>query len=76
LKILGVERLILDECDRLLQVESRYASRSPDLIRAHRPRLVFTTQGDGAQFDHRALTDIVVAGVFYARLPKWGQVEG
>jgi LmbE family N-acetylglucosaminyl deacetylase len=46
------------------------------LIRTHRPRIVFGTEGEGVHPDHRALTDIVVHGVFYARLPKWDQVEG
>jgi LmbE family N-acetylglucosaminyl deacetylase len=26
--------------------------------------------------DHAAVTDIVVHGVFYARLPKWDEVSG
>ena len=75
-RILGVERLILDECDRLLQDSVQIRFSVAQLIRTHRPRLVFATQGDGVHPDHRALTDIVVAGVFYARLPKWEQVEG
>ena len=45
------------------------------LIRTHRPRHVFCTKGDGVHPDHRALTDIVVNGVFYARLPNWERVE-
>ena len=73
---LGVERLILGERDRLVQdsIELRFAVAR--LIRTHRPRLVFGTQGDGIHPDHRALTDIVVNGVFYARLPNWERVEG
>jgi LmbE family N-acetylglucosaminyl deacetylase len=46
------------------------------LIRMHRPRAVFGTEGDGVHPDHRALTDIVVNAVFYARLPNWDRVEG
>jgi LmbE family N-acetylglucosaminyl deacetylase len=75
-EILGVERLILDERDRLLQDSIPIRLSVARLIRLHRPRLVFTTQGDGVHPDHRAVTDIVVNGVFYARLPKWEEVEG
>jgi LmbE family N-acetylglucosaminyl deacetylase len=44
------------------------------LIRFHKPRLVFTTAGSGVHPDHQAVTDIVVNGVFYARLPKWESI--
>jgi N-acetylglucosamine malate deacetylase 1 len=37
---------------------------------------VFTTEGEGVHPDHRAMTDIVVNGVFYARLPNWDRVDG
>jgi len=75
-EILGVERTILGEHDRLLQdsVASRFTVAH--LIRKHRPRFVFGTQGDGVHPDHRAITDIVVNGVFYARLPNWERVAG
>jgi LmbE family N-acetylglucosaminyl deacetylase len=46
------------------------------LIRTHRPRYVFTTEGCGVHPDHKAVTDIVVHGVFYARLTKWEEVPG
>jgi N-acetylglucosamine malate deacetylase 1 len=74
--ILGVERLVLDGHDRLLtdSVPARMAVAR--LIRSHRPRIVFGTEGAGVHPDHRALTDIVVHGVFYARLPNWDRVEG
>ena len=75
-EILGVERLILKERDRLLQDSIALRLTIAHLIRTHRPRLVFGTQGDGVHPDHRALTDIVVNGVFYARLPNWDRVEG
>ena len=75
-EILGVERLILGEHDRLLQDSVVSRLTVARLIREHRPRLVFGTQGDGVHPDHRALTDIVVGGVFYARLPNWERVEG
>jgi LmbE family N-acetylglucosaminyl deacetylase len=73
---LGVERLILQEHDRLLQDSISVRLAVARLIRLHRPRLVFGTQGDGVHPDHRALTDIVANGVFYARLPNWDRVEG
>jgi N-acetylglucosamine malate deacetylase 1 len=74
--ILGVERLILEEHDRLLQDSIAVRLVVARLIRLHRPRLVFGTQGDGVHPDHRAATDIVTNGVFYARLPNWDRVEG
>lgn len=74
--ILGVARQTLTLRDRLIRdtVDARLAVAR--LIRDHRPRLVFTTAGDGVHPDHRAVTDIVVNGVFYARLPKWDDVPG
>jgi LmbE family N-acetylglucosaminyl deacetylase len=62
--------------DRLIRdtVEARLAVAR--LIRAHRPRWVFTTSGCGVHPDHQAATDIVVGAVFYARLPKWDEVPG
>jgi N-acetylglucosamine malate deacetylase 1 len=74
--ILGVDRLILDERDRLLQDSVALRLTVARLIRTHRPSLVFGTQGDGVHPDHSALTDIVVNGVFYARLPNWERVDG
>jgi LmbE family N-acetylglucosaminyl deacetylase len=74
--LLGVERLILGERDRLLQDSVALRLSVAQLIRAHRPRLVFATEGHGVHPDHRALTDMVVNGVFYARLPNWERVEG
>ena len=75
-KILGVERLILENQDRLLQDSIAVRMSVARLIRLHRPRLVFGTQGDGVHPDHHALTEIVTNGVFYARLPNWDRVEG
>jgi LmbE family N-acetylglucosaminyl deacetylase len=73
---LGVERTTLALRDRMIQdsVEARLSVAR--LIRAHRPRVVFTTSGGGVHPDHAAVTDIVVNGIFYARLPKWDQVDG
>jgi LmbE family N-acetylglucosaminyl deacetylase len=69
--ILGVDRYVLPLRDRLIRdtLEGRLAVAR--LIRIHQPRLVFTTTGSGIHPDHQAVTDIVVNGVFYARLPKW-----
>jgi N-acetylglucosamine malate deacetylase 1 len=75
-EILGVQRLILEERDRLLQDSVALRLTVASLIRMHRPRFVFGTQGDGVHPDHSALTDIVVNGVFYARLPNWERVDG
>jgi N-acetylglucosamine malate deacetylase 1 len=75
-EILGVERWILEEKDRLLQDTIGLRLMVARLIRLHHPRFVFATQGDGVHPDHRALTEIVVNGVFYARLPNWDRVDG
>jgi LmbE family N-acetylglucosaminyl deacetylase len=75
--ILGVDRVTLPLRDRFIRdtVDARFAVAR--LIRIHKPRLVFTTAGSGVHPDHRAVTDIVVNGIFYARLPKWEAiVEG
>jgi bacillithiol biosynthesis deacetylase BshB1 len=74
-RILGVSRLTLTFPDRLISdtLEARLAVAR--LIRMHRPRYVFTTKGSGVHPDHRAVTEIVTNGVFYARLPKWDEVK-
>jgi LmbE family N-acetylglucosaminyl deacetylase len=74
--ILGVTRTTLPLRDRMIQdsIDARLAVAR--LIRVHRPRLVFTTSGAGVHPDHAAVTDIVVNGIFYARLPKWDEVDG
>jgi len=38
--------------------------------------MVFTTAGAGIHPDHKAVTEIVTNGVFYARLPKWNEIAG
>jgi N-acetylglucosamine malate deacetylase 1 len=73
---LGVERLVLDGRDRLLTDSLGMRLTIARLIRLHRPRVVFGTAGDGVHPDHRALTELVLNGVFYARLPNWDRVEG
>jgi LmbE family N-acetylglucosaminyl deacetylase len=72
--ILGVDRQTLSLRDRLIRdsIDARVAVAR--LIRIHKPRMVFTTAGAGVHPDHHAVTDIVVNGVFYARLPKWSHL--
>jgi LmbE family N-acetylglucosaminyl deacetylase len=74
--ILGVDRVILPLRDRFIadSIDARLAVAR--LIRLHKPRLVFTSAGSGVHPDHKAVTDIVVNGVFYARLPKWESIAG
>jgi LmbE family N-acetylglucosaminyl deacetylase len=72
--ILGVDRVTLPLRDRLIQDTPDARLAVARLIRTHKPRLVFTTAGSGVHPDHQAVTDIVVNGVFYARLPNWDAV--
>jgi len=75
-ELLGVDRLQLDYQDRFIMdsVDARLAVAR--IIREHRPRFVFTTDGCGIHPDHKAATDITVNAAFYARLPKWEDVPG
>lgn len=61
-------RFVTDSLDARLAVAR--------VIRQHRPRLVFTTEGCGVHPDHKAATEITVNAVFYARLPKWEEAPG
>ena len=72
--ILGVDRFTLPFRDRLIRDTTEARLGVARLIRQHKPRLVFTTAGSGVHPDHQAVTDIVVNGVFYARLPKWDAI--
>ena len=74
-EILGVERITLTMQDRLITDTVGARLQVARLIRNHRPRIVFTTAGSGVHPDHKAITDIVIHGVFYARLPKWNELE-
>jgi N-acetylglucosamine malate deacetylase 1 len=69
--ILRVDRYMLPLHDRLMRDTPDARLAVARLIRNHKPRLVFTTAGSGIHPDHQAVTEIVVNGVFYARLPKW-----
>jgi LmbE family N-acetylglucosaminyl deacetylase len=74
-EILGVERTTLTLQDRLIIVTVEARVQVARVLRNHRPRIVFTTAGLGVHPDHKAVTDIVTHGVFYARLPKWNELE-
>lgn len=74
--ILGVARTTLTLQDRTIRDSIKARLAVARLIRVHRPRLVFTTLGSGVHPDHAAVTEIVVGGVFYARLPKWDEIAG
>jgi bacillithiol biosynthesis deacetylase BshB1 len=74
-EILGVERTALALQDRLIMDAVEPRLQVARLLREHRPRIVFTTAGEGVHPDHKAITDIVVHGVFYARLPKWEELS-
>jgi N-acetylglucosamine malate deacetylase 1 len=74
--MLGVRRTTLPLHDRLIRDSPEARLAVARLIRTHKPRLVFTTAGAGVHPDHAAVTDIVVNGVSYARLPKWNEVTG
>jgi N-acetylglucosamine malate deacetylase 1 len=71
--ILGVQRTTLTLQDRLIRDSVDARLQVARLLRIHKPRTVFTTSSAGVHPDHAAVTDIVVNGVFYARLPKWDE---
>lgn len=73
--ILGVERTTLTLDDRLIVDSVQARLQVASIVRRCRPRIVFTTSGSGVHPDHKAVTDVVTAGVFYARLPKWEEVD-
>ena len=73
-EILRVDRAILALQDRLIDDTIQARLQVARLIRIYRPHIVFTTAGSGVHPDHKATTDIVTHAVFYARLPKWGEI--
>jgi|SRR5579864_1836366 len=75
-EILGVARTTLTMQDRLISDTVEARLQVAQLLREHRPRMVLTTVGAGVHPDHKAITEIVIHGVFYARLPKWDEVSG
>lgn len=74
--ILGVERIVLDFQDRLIQdtIETRLAVAQ--VVRRLRPRWVFSTSAACVHPDHAAMEPIARAAVFYARLRHWDRVPG
>jgi N-acetylglucosamine malate deacetylase 1 len=74
--ILGVDRLVLEGQDRLLQDQIETRLKVTHLIRIHRPRWVFGTAEACIHPDHAAMEPIVTAAVFYARLQNWERVPG
>jgi len=75
-KILGAERLILDQQDRLIQDTIPLRLELARLIREHQPRWVFGTAEACVHPDHAAVEPLVTAAVFYARLDNWDRVPG
>jgi LmbE family N-acetylglucosaminyl deacetylase len=75
-ELLGVDRITLSFQDRVIVDSIEARMQVAMLLRKHRPKMVFTTLGSGVHPDHKAVTDIVVNGIFYARLPKWNEVPG
>lgn len=75
-EILGVARTTLTLQDRLISDSVEARLQVARLLREHRPRMVFTTSSAGVHPDHKAVTEIVTNGVFYARLPKWDEIAG
>jgi len=74
--ILGVERATLTLQDRLITDSVEARLQVARLLRKHRPRMVFTTAGASVHPDHKDVTEIVTNGMFYARLPEWGEIAG
>jgi len=73
-EILGVGRATLTLQDRLITDTVEARLQVARVLRNHRPRIVLTTAGSGIHPDHKAVTELVTHGVFYARLPKWDEV--
>jgi LmbE family N-acetylglucosaminyl deacetylase len=74
--ILGAERLMLDEQDRLIQDTIPLRLKLAALLREHRPRWVFGTSTASVHPDHVVMEPLVTAAVFYARLRNWDRVPG
>jgi len=75
-KILGADRVFLDRQDRFIVVDIPTRLAIAHLIREHQPRMVFGTTGACIHPDHMAVTPLVTAAVFYARLKNWDRVPG
>lgn len=75
-RVLGADRLILDQQDRFIQDTIPLRLALARLIREHRPRWVFGTAEACVHPDHAAVEPLVTAAVFYARLRNWSRVPG
>ncbi len=75
-RILGADRLILDQQDRFIQDTIPLRLALARLIREHQPRWVFGTTEACIHPDHAAIGPLVQAAVFYARLQNWDRVPG
>jgi len=75
-KILGADRVFLDRQDRFIVDDIPTRLAIAHLIREHQPRMVFGTTGACIHPDHMAVTPLVTAAVFYARLKNWDRVPG
>jgi LmbE family N-acetylglucosaminyl deacetylase len=75
-KILGADRVFLSQQDRFIVDDIPTRLAIAQLIREHQPRMVFGTTGACIHPDHMAVSPLVTAAVFYARLKNWDHVPG
>ncbi len=75
-KIIGADRIFLDQRDRFITDSIPARLMIAQLIRTHRPEMVFATTDACVHPDHAAIGPMVDAGVFYARLKQWDRVSG
>ncbi len=75
-RVLGADRLILDQQDRFISDTIAARLAIAQLIRRHRPKMVFATTDACVHPDHAAVRSLVTAAVFYARLQNWDRVPG
>jgi N-acetylglucosamine malate deacetylase 1 len=75
-RLLGADRLFLDGQDRFITDNIPTRLALAQLIREHRPRMVFGTTGACIHPDHASVDPLVTAAVFYARLKNWDRVPG
>ena len=73
---LGADRTFLDGQDRFIADTPVLRLALAQLIREHRPRLVFATTDACVHPDHAAVGSLASASVFYARLDHWDRVPG
>lgn len=75
-RILGADRLILGQQDRMIADTIAARLALARLIREHRPKMVFGTMDACVHPDHAAVKSLVSAAVFCARLRNWDRVPG